>query len=316
MKLDHTVIFGGNSLPNFTGALCSALEMPLGDATVSAFSDGEEWIDVHQSVAGKHVVIVQSTNAPSARHMMELRLLADACRRADAKDVTAVIPYFGYARQDRVPRRRRAPISAALMMRDLNTAGITRLVTMELHAAQIAGSFTGPVRHLYASGVLQQALVERYQLHQPVIVAPDAGGVPLATVFAERLGAGVAVINKFRAGPNESQVKGFTGDVKDRDAVLVDDMIDTAGTITKAATHIRRLGARRVFVLATHPVLSGPAIDRIADSCIDRMFVTDTIPLTERAAQCPKIEVVTVVPLFAQAIRRLHTNGSIRELDT
>ncbi|PIR59743.1 MAG: phosphoribosylpyrophosphate synthetase [Candidatus Pacebacteria bacterium CG10_big_fil_rev_8_21_14_0_10_45_6] len=313
--MQNTKIFAGNAVKRMAQAIGTSLGMELGRATVAQFSDGEVRVEIDESVAGANVFIIQSTCAPSAHNIMELRLLADACRRSDAASITAVIPYFGYARQDRVPRSKRTPISAALMMRDLNTAGVSRLVTMELHAAQIAASFAGPVRHLYASHLLGAALTDTYELHNPVVVAPDAGGVVLAVKYAERLNAGFGVVNKYRSGPNVSEVKGFTGEVEDCDVILVDDMIDTAGTITAAAKYVMDLGARRVFVLATHAVLSGPAIERITASCIEAMFVTDTIPLSEAAWGCDKIRVVSVVPLFVEAMRRLHTNGSINDLD-
>jgi ribose-phosphate pyrophosphokinase len=244
---------------------------------------------------------------------MELFILCDACKRASAGRITAVVPYYGYARQDRKVRPR-VPITARLVADLLSTAGIERVLTMELHAGQIQGFFDMPVDNLYASSLLCDYIERKLDLTNGVVVSPDAGGVERARAFAKRLGLGLAIIDKRRNGPNVAEVMHIVGDVQGRTALIVDDMIDTAGTLTKAAKAIADAGATSVASVATHPVLSGPAVQRIQDSVLSKVIVTDTVPLSDAAMACPKIETVSVAPLFAEAIRAIHHNDSVSRL--
>lgn len=306
-------LFTGNANPALAESMAQVLEIPLGRADVGRFSDGEICVEIGDNVRGRDVFLVQPTSAPSNDHLMELLILGDACKRASAGRITAVIPYYGYARQDRKVAPR-APISAKLVADMLSAAGFHRVLTMELHAGQIQGYFDIPVDNLYSSSLLCARLERRFDTNNLVVVSPDAGGVERARAFAKRLGAGLAIIDKRRSGPNVAEVMHIIGDVEGRDALLVDDMIDTAGTITKAAGALRNHGALKVLAATTHPVLSGPAVQRIADSAIESLLVTDTIPLSTEAAACGKIDVVSVSRLFGEAIRAVHNNDSISRL--
>ena len=306
-------IFSGNANVPLGDRIAQHLGRKLAGATVEQFSDGEINVDISENVRGRDVFLVQSTCAPANDHLMELLILCDACKRASAGRITAVVPYYGYARQDRKVRPR-VPITARLVADLLSTAGIERVLTMELHAGQIQGFFDMPVDNLYASSLLCDHIERKLDLSNGVVVSPDAGGVERARAFAKRLGLGLAIIDKRRSGPNVAEVMHIVGDVEGKRALIVDDMIDTAGTLTKAAKAIADAGATSVAAVATHPVLSGPAVERIAGSVLSKVIVTDTIPLSSDAAACSKIETVSVAPLFAEAIRAIHHNDSVSRL--
>lgn len=314
--IGEMVLFSGNASPVVARKICQRLGQPLGDSMVGRFSDGEVRVELNANVRGRDVFLVQSTCAPANDNLMELMIMAEACRRSSAGRVTAVMPYFGYARQDRkvMPR---APITAKLVATLLQAAGIDRVLTMDLHAGQIQGFFDVPVDNLYAQPNLFQYLKEQMLTEDPrdtVIVSPDAGGVERARSYASRLGVGLAIIDKRRDRPNESAVMHIVGDVKDRVAIVIDDMVDTAGTLTKGGEAVKAAGARAVYAMATHPVLSGKAVQRLAESVYDRVVVTDSIPLSEAASALPQIEVLSVASLFAEAIRAIHFNDSISRL--
>ena len=307
-------IFTGNSHPLLARKVAEAAGVELGYSQVSAFADGEIQIEIHESVRGQNVYIIQSTCPPVNQNYMELFVMVDALKRASAAQVTAVIPYFGYARQDRKVAPR-APISAKLMANLLTTAGVDRVISIDLHATQIQGFFDGPVDHLFAIPTLARAWRE----HQGnggdfVAVSPDAGGVERARAFAKRIESTMAIIDKRRTGPNEAKALHLIGDVSNKTAVIVDDMIDTAGTLTQGVDSLLKNGAKRVFAVATHPVLSGPAISRLIESPIEKVWVTDTIPLSEAAIASGKFEVVSIAPLLAEAIKRIHGNDSVSSL--
>ncbi|MCB9685137.1 MAG: ribose-phosphate pyrophosphokinase [Alphaproteobacteria bacterium] len=310
------MLFTGNASPAVAKKMAHYLRQPIASSVVSRFSDGEIRVEIEANVRGRDVFLVQSTCAPANDNLMELLIMAEACRRSSAGRVTAVMPYFGYARQDRKVQPR-APITAKLVAELIQTAGVERVLTMDLHAGQIQGFFDVPVDNLYALPVLYQYLKENLVTADPtetVIVSPDAGGVERARSYARRLGAGLAVLDKRRSAPNEAEVHHIVGDVKDRVAIVVDDMVDTAGTLTKGCSALKAAGARAIYGLSTHPVLSGPAVSRVQESDFDKLIVTDTIPLSEQARRCAKIEVLSVAPLFAEAIRAIHFNDSISRL--
>jgi ribose-phosphate pyrophosphokinase len=310
------MLFTGNANPGLAKRICQRLGQPLAESVVSRFSDGEIRVEVRANVRGRDVFLVQSTCAPANDNLMELMIMAEACRRSSAGRVTAVMPYFGYARQDRKVQPR-APITAKLVAMLIQTAGVDRVLTMDLHAGQIQGFFDVPVDNLYAEPTLYQYVKDNLvtaEAGDTVIVSPDAGGVERARSYARRLGAGLAIIDKRRNAPNESEVLHIVGDVKDRVAIVVDDMIDTAGTLTKGGAALKEAGARKIMAVATHAVLSGPAISRIQESVFDRVIVTDTIPWTDALRQSDKLEVLTVAPTFAEAIRAIHFNDSISRL--
>ncbi len=306
-------LFTGNSNPSLATSIASYLDLQLGRARVGRFSDGEINVEISDNVRGRDVYLIQSTCAPTNDHLMELLIMADACKRASAGRVTAVIPYYGYARQDRKVAPR-APISAKLVADLLSAAGIDRVLTMELHAGQIQGFFNRPVDNLYSNARLSAYLERELPLHNPVMVSPDAGGVERARAFAKRLGAGLAIIDKRRSGPNVAEVMNLIGEVAGRTAILVDDMVDTAGTLCGAARAVKDQGATQVFAVATHAVLSGPAIERIVGSVIEKVIVTDTIPLSPAALASGKFEVVSVASLFGEAIRAIHHDDSVSRL--
>jgi len=306
-------LFTGNANPELAKRIARTLDVRLSEARVSRFSDGEINVDIGENVRGRDVFLVQSTSSPANDHLMELLIMGDACKRASAGRITAVIPYYGYARQDRKVSSR-APISAKLVADLLTSAGIGRVLTMELHAGQIQGFFDIPVDNLYSSGILSQSAARLTGAKDVVVVSPDAGGVERARAYAKRLNAGLAIIDKRREAANVSEVMHLIGDVKDKTAIIVDDMADTAGTLTKAAAATIEHGARCVYAVCTHPILSGPAVERIEASALEAVIVTDTIPLSEAARKCSKIRVVTVSKLFAEAIRAIHSNDSISRL--
>lgn len=305
-------IFSGNSNPELAREISAYIGVPLGSARVGRFSDGEIRVEIDESVRGADVYVIQSTSAPVNEHLMELLIMLDALKRASAGSISAVIPYFGYARQDRKAAPR-APISARLVTDLITAAGANRIITMELHAGQIQGFFNGPVDHLYCSPVIVDYLQE-LALTNPVIVSPDAGGVERARAYAKKLHATLAIVDKRRDAPNVAEVMNLIGDVEGKDAILIDDMIDTAGTLTAAARVLKDYGARRVFAAATHPVLSGPAISRLEASPLEQIIVSNTIPLSSAGRACPKIKVLSAADVFGEAIKRIHDLNSVSSL--
>ena len=306
-------IFAGNSNPPLAKEISQYLETPLGRAVVETFSDGESRVEVKENVRGADVFVLQSTSAPGNNNIMELLLMLDAFKRASAKRITAVIPYYGYARQDRkvVPR---VPISAKLVADLITTAGASRMLTMDLHSGQIQGFFDIPVDNLYATPVLLQHIKKQLNHNEVTIVSPDAGGVERARAIATRLDASLAIIDKRRVGPNVVAEMNIIGEVKERIAILLDDIVDTAGTLTMAADALKREGAKRIIGCCTHPVLSGPAIEHIDASPLEELIVTNTIPLGPEAQRCSKIKVLSVAHLIGEAIRRTHEEESISSL--
>jgi len=286
------------------------LGVPLGKAKVSTFSDGECAIELLEDVRGKDVFIIQPTCAPTNTNLMELILMADAMRRASAARVTAVVPYFGYARQDRRPRSARVPISARVVANMMARSGIDRVLTVDLHAEQIQGFFDIPVDNVFGSPVLLDEITNQ-DYDNPLVVSPDVGGVVRARAVAKQLNTDLAIIDKRREKANESQVMHIIGDVTDRTCILVDDMCDTAGTLCKAADALKANGAKRVVAYATHPVLSGAAVDNIINSSLDELVVTDTIPLSEASMACSKIRQLTMADLLAESVRRVCNEESI-----
>lgn len=312
-SLDDLKIFTGNSNLPLAQEISQYLKVPLGKATVETFSDGESKVEVKENVRGGDVFVVQSTSAPGNDNLMEMLLMLDAFKRASAKRITAVIPYFGYARQDRKVAPR-VPISAKLVADLITTAGASRILTMDLHSGQIQGFFNIPVDNLYATPVLLQYLRRQLNRNEVTIVSPDAGGVERARDFATRLNASLAIIDKRRSGPNVVAEMNIIGEVKGQTAILLDDMVDTAGTLTMAAEALKREGAKRIFACCTHPVLSGPAIQKIKDSPLEELIVTNSIPLGPKAEKCKKIKVLSVAHLIGEAIRRTHDEKSISSL--
>ncbi|HEY7165614.1 MAG TPA: ribose-phosphate pyrophosphokinase [Candidatus Binatia bacterium] len=306
-------IFAGNSNPPLAAEITRYLQVPLGKAAVETFSDGESKVEIKENVRGADVFVLQSTCAPGNNNLMELLLMLDAFKRASAQRITAVVPYYGYARQDRkvLPR---VPISAKLVADLITTAGASRMLTVDLHSGQIQGFFNIPVDNLYASPVLLQHLRRQLNHQEVTIVSPDAGGVERARAIAARLDASLAIIDKRRAGPNVVAEMNIIGDVEDRVAILVDDMVDTAGTLTMAADALKKGGARRILGCCTHPVLSGPAINRLVESPVEELIVTNTIPLASHAEASGKIKVLSVAHLIGEAIRRTHEEESISSL--
>ncbi len=310
---DQIQVFGGNSNPELADAVCAFLGVSRGAADVRRFSDGEIMVEIDDNVRGGDVFVIQSTCTPVNDNLIELLLMLDAFRRASAKRITAVIPYFGYARQDRKVAPR-VPISAKLVADLITTAGASRVLTVDLHAGQIQGFFNVPVDNLFATPVLLAYVRERLNHADVSVVSPDAGGVERARAFAKHLNASLAIIDKRRTRANEVAEMHIVGDVSDRTAILVDDMIDTAGTLVAAATALKENGARAVLACCTHPVLSGAAIQRIEASALSELIVTDTIPLRPEAQTCSKIKVLSVAHLLGEAIRRTHCEESISSL--
>jgi len=305
-------IFGGNAHPALTKAICQHLEVPVGNAQVNRFADGEVYVEILENVRGVNCFVVQPTCTPVNDNILELLVMIDALRRASAGSIIAVTPYFGYARQDRKSKPR-TPISARLVADLLTAAGVTRVLTLDLHAGQIQGFFNIPVDHLFAMPVLMDHLKGNFG-SEAVIVSPDAGGVERARAYSKRLNAGLAIIDKRRPSHNVAEVVNIIGDVKGRDAIIVDDMIDTAGTLTAAAAAIMDQGARSVSACCSHGVLSGPAMDRINNSPIQEVIVTDSIPHRPEVLQSEKIKVLSVSRLLGEAVKRIHTGDSISSL--
>jgi ribose-phosphate pyrophosphokinase len=306
------LIFSGNSNPKLAKSICSYLNMPLGGAKTSTFSDGEAQIEIKDNVRSKDVFIIQSTCQPVNDNLVELLLMVDAVKRASARRITAVIPYYGYARQDKKVAPR-VPISAKLVADLLTASGATRVITMDLHAGQIQGFFNIPVDNLFAAPVLLDYIKGNFN-KDLVIVSPDAGGVERARAFAKRLDAGLAIVDKRRSAPNQAQAMAIIGDVTDKTAIILDDMVDTAGTLTEAVGVLLRNGAKTVHACCAHPVLSGPAVDRIVESGLTSLVATDTIPLSERAAATGKITVLSIAELVGEAIIRSFRGDSVTSL--
>ncbi|MEW6574507.1 MAG: ribose-phosphate pyrophosphokinase [Bacillota bacterium] len=304
-------IFSGNANPKLAEEICHYLGVPLGDSAVGRFSDGEIWVRVNENVRGADVFVIQPTCWPINENLMELLIMIDALRRASARRITAVIPYYGYARQDRKTRGRE-PITAKLVANLITAAGARRVLTIDLHAGQIQGFFDIPVDHLPAGPLLAQHLMAR-GLEDLVVVSPDVGGVVRARELAARMGAPLAVIDKRRPEPNVSEVMDIIGPVRGKTAVMVDDIIDTAGTITKGAEALREWGARDVYVICTHPVFSGTAVERLATPAIKEIYVTNTIPLPPEKL-LDKIKVISVAPLLGEVIIRIHEDLSVSKL--
>jgi ribose-phosphate pyrophosphokinase len=310
--LKSVSIFSGNANAPLAAAIAAQMEVPLGRCKVARFSDGEIAVEIGENVRGLDVYILQSTCTPVNDSLMEMLIMSDALRRASAMNITAVIPYFGYARQDRKVAGR-TPITAKLVADMITTARIDRVLTIDLHAGQIQGFFNIPVDNLYAMPVLLDE-VRKLNLVDAVMVSPDAGGVERARAYAKRLDANLAIIDKRRERANVSEVMNIIGDVKGRDCVILDDMIDTAGTLANAARALVDHGARRVYAAATHAVLSGPAVGRITESPLTKVIITDTVPLREEARGNPKFQVASVSRLLGEAIRRIHNSDSISSL--
>jgi len=303
------MIFSGTANSELANEIAKYLEMPLSKATINRFSDGEINVQIAESVRGKDVYIIQPTCAPANDNLMELLIMTDALKRSSAKSITAVVPYYGYARQDRKAAPR-VPISAKLVANLMETAGITRVVTVDLHASQIQGFFDIPVDNLYGA-ILFADYIKSKQLPNPIIASPDIGGVTRARYFAQRLGLEMVIVDKRRQKANESEVMNVIGDVNGKDVILIDDMIDTAGTMVKAAEALKKLGATSVMACCTHPVLSGPAYERIENGVLDELVVANTIPM-QRA--CSKIKMLSTASMLGEVIRRVHNNESVNSL--
>lgn len=310
------ILLTGTSNPPLAEKIATRLQKPLGKVDIRRFSDGEVFVEIKENVRGRDVYVIQSTCSPANESLMELLIMIDALKRASAKEINAVIPYYGYSRQDRKVAPR-TPISAKLVANLLTSAGATRIVSVDLHAGQIQGFFDIPFDNLFAGPVIYQHVAETIKPHgELVIVSPDAGGVERARSMAKRLEATVAIIDKRRTGPNVAKAMNIIGDVAGKNALILDDMIDTAGTLTEAAQAVKDHGALRIFATASHGVLSGPAIERIEKSTIEKVIVTDSIPLSSAGSSCKKIEVVSVSDLLAEAIYRIHSYDSVSSLFT
>jgi ribose-phosphate pyrophosphokinase len=310
----HLRLFSGRANPQLARGICQYLDLELGRIEISDFSDGEIFVQIQENIRGQDVFLVQSTCYPGNQNLMELLIMADACRRASAARITAVMPYFGYGRQDRKDKPR-VPITAKLVADLITAAGVNRVLALDLHAGQLQGYFNIPVDHLFATPVLVE-----YFRQQPYtnlcVISPDAGGVERAGAFAKRLDASLSIIDKRRdrEKKNVTKVMHIVGDVDDRDVLIVDDLVDTAGTLVGAAEALLRAGARRVFAGATHAVLSGPAMQRLTASPIQRLVVTDTVPLGAKAQCTSRIHVLSVAPLLGEAIKRIHCDDSVSSL--
>jgi len=310
---ENLMVFTGSANPKLAEGVAKHLNIHLGRATVGRFSDGEVFVELLENVRGRDVFILQSTGAPTNDNLMEVLLIADALRRSSAGRITAALPYFGYARQDRRPRSARVPISARVVANLLTKVGVDRVLTMDLHSDQIQGFFDIPVDNIYAAPLLLSD-VWKHDYQNLMVVSPDVGGVVRARAIAKRLDADLAIIDKRRPKPNVSQVMNVIGDVTDRTCVIMDDMVDTANTLCEAAQALKDQGAQRVLAYCTHPVLSGKAVERVSKSVLDELVVTDTIPLTEAAQQCNKIRQLGIAELLAETIRRISDEDSVSSL--
>ena len=316
MQANHSdfMLFTGNANPGMAVEIARHLGISLGAAHVGRFSDGEVTVEIKQNVRARDVFVVQSTCAPTNENLMELLIMVDALKRASAERISAVIPYFGYARQDRRPRSTRVPISAKVVANMLQAVGVASVLTMDLHADQIQGFFDIPVDNIFASPVLLKDLRQQHY-DNLIVVSPDVGGVVRARALAKQLGCDLAIIDKRRPKANVSEVMHVIGDIEGRNCVIMDDMIDTAGTLVKAAEVLKERGAKQVYAYCTHPIFSGPAIERIASgSALDEVVVTNTIPLSAAAQACGKIRQISVAPLFGETIRRVQNGESVSSL--
>jgi ribose-phosphate pyrophosphokinase len=310
--MQRAKLFAGNSNPMLAEAVARHLDTQLGKIDVGTFSDGEVNVEIHENVRGMDCFVIQSTSSPANNHLMEMLIMIDALRRSSAKRITAVIPYYGYARQDRKVRPR-VPISAKLVADLIGAPGTDRLLCIDLHAGQIQGFFNIPVDNIFATPVMLEEIRRRYR-GPLTIISPDAGGVERSRAYAKRLGANLAIIDKRRESANVAEVMNIVGDVKGQTCVIVDDMVDTAGTLAESARALDREGASAVYAVITHPVLSGPAVKRIVESPLKELVVTDTIPLRPDALDCSKLHVVTIAPLLGEAIRRINNEESVSSL--
>ena len=313
MAIENMAVFTGNANPKLAEDVIKHLGIPMGKADVGTFSDGEVNIEIMENVRGKDVFVLQSTCSPCNNNLMELLIMIDALRRSSAGRITAVIPYFGYARQDRRPRTARVAISAKLVAEMIANAGANRTLIMDLHADQIQGFFDIPTDNIYGSPVLLGDLW-RKTYENMIVVSPDVGGVVRARAMAKHLGCDLAIIDKRRPKANEAKVMHIIGDVEGRTCVLMDDMVDTANTLCEAANALKNNGALKVVAYATHPVLSGPAVGRITESSLDEVVVTDSIPLGDNAAKCSKIRQLSIAELLAESIRRISNEDSVSSL--
>jgi len=312
LKENPMLVFSGRANPALTEAICGYLQIEMGHLRLGSFSDGEIFCQIQDNVRGADVFIVQPTGQPANESLMELLIILDAFRRASPARVCVVMPYMGYARQDRKDAPR-VPITAKLVANLITSAGAGRVLTIDLHAAQIQGFFDIPVDHLYAAPILIEA-IRRKNLDRLVLVSPDAGGVERARAFAKRLGSDLAIMDKRRPEANKAEIMNVIGEVDGRDCVIVDDIIDTAGTLVGSAKALTERGARSVYAAGVHPVLSGPAVDRINSSTLEKVMVTDTLTLNEQAASSPKIEQLSLAVLLGEAIRRIHEGASVSSL--
>lgn len=311
---ENVSLFAGNSHPELARAVAQYLGLPLGDSLTSRFADGEIRVVIGESVRGKHVYVIQSLCRPVNDNVMELLVMVDALRRSSAKSITAVLPYYAYARQDRQDKPR-TPITAKLLADLIHASGVDRVMAMDMHAAQIQGFFSEPVEHLYGTKNLVAAMQELISdTENSVVVAPDAGGVERARYVGNKVGTAIAIIDKRRSAPNVAEVMNVIGEVEGKDCFIVDDMIDTAGTLCSAASALKDNGARRVFAFATHGLFNGPAVDRIAGSVLEGVYVTNTIPLSDAARACERIRVVSVADILGEAILRVQQESSVSSL--
>ncbi|MDR1849132.1 MAG: ribose-phosphate pyrophosphokinase [Zoogloeaceae bacterium] len=313
MSYENLMVFSGNANAVLAADVASALNVQVGQALVGRFSDGEVNVDIHDHVRGRDVFVLQSTCAPTNDNLMEILLIVDALRRASAGRITAAIPYFGYARQDRRPRSSRVSIAAKLVANMLMVSGVDRVLTMDLHAEQIQGFFNIPVDNIYGLPIFLED-IHKQHYENPLAVSPDHGGVVRARSLAKRLECDLAIIDKRRPKANVTEVMNIIGDVKDRTCVIMDDMVDTAGTLCKAATALKAHGAKKVVAYCTHPVLSGGAVARVETSDLDELVVTDTIPLRAEADACSRIRQLSVAPILAETIRRISSDDSVSSL--
>ncbi|MDP2980764.1 MAG: ribose-phosphate pyrophosphokinase [Candidatus Omnitrophota bacterium] len=301
-------IFTGNANPKLAKEICKYLKRPLGDALVTTFSEGEIRVKINENVRGKDVFIVQPTCAPVNNNLMELLILIDSLRRASAKRITAVLPYFGYARQDRKDQPR-VPITAKLVANLITTAGVDRILTVDLHAGQIQGFFDIPMDHLYAVNIFVNH-IKKIKLKDIVIISPDVGGIKMARAYAKKFEAPLAIVDKRRISGEDTEAMNILGDIKGKNLIIVDDLVATASSLVEAAAALKKQGGKEIYAAITHPVLSGPAIKRINDSVIKKLFVTNTIPV-ENGKRHKKIEVLSIAPLLAEAIKRIHNEESV-----
>lgn len=307
-------LISGNSNLHLSQAVAAKLDMQLSKALVGRFSDSEIMVEIQENIRGRDVYLLQSTCRPTNDHLMELLIMADAARRASASSITAIIPYFGYARQDRRIRSARVPITAKVVADMISKVGIDRVITVDLHAEQIQGFFFIPVDNIYSSKLTIDDMCKK-SLHNPIIVSPDIGGVARARAIAKRFNeSDLAIIDKRRPAPNQAQVMNVIGAVAGRDCVIIDDIVDTAGTLVKAADALKEHGATTVTAYCTHPVLSGSAVANLRQSALDELVVTDSIPLTEEAQQCPKIRQISLAALIAETIQRINQNASVSSM--